>query len=247
LPRPVLIFDFDGTVAVGDGPLLAYARAVAAHAASADAFVARVAAHLASPTPDVIDGYDAVRRLAEAEAIPADALSTAYRASRAHLGTADAPIATAAGLVAFLEEVDAERLLVTNAPATRLDEALAGLGLAGLFDRVVTDAAKPVGLELLLDTLGAGTRVLAIGDVWRNDLAPAHARGHATALVAAYPDPAAHPTFRADTLDELLPTLADWVAAAGDDRSPRAATARPLAPALPASRVDAPPAKTLST
>lgn len=234
MPRPVLIFDFDGTVALGDGPLLAYARAVAAHAASPDAFVATVAAQFAAPTADVIDGYDMVRRAAEAEKIPADALSAAYRESRAHLGTPSAPIATAAGLVAFLRGVEAERLLVTNAPATRLDEALAALGLTGLFDRIVTDAAKPVGLELLLDTLGEGVRVLAIGDVWRNDLAPAHARGHATALVAGYPDPAARPTFRADTLDDLLPALGDWIAAAGDRSAPDSTRRHP-------ARVDAPP------
>ena len=238
MPRPVLIFDFDGTVALGDGPLLAYARAVAAHTASPDTFVAAVAAQLAAPTADVIDGYDVVRRAAEAEAIPADALSAAYRESRAHLGTPAAPIATAAGLIGFLQGVDAERLLVTNAPATRLDEALTALGLAGLFDRIVTDAAKPVGLELLLDTLGEGVRVLAIGDVWRNDLAPAHVRGHATALVGGYPDPAARPTFRADTLDELLPVLGDWIAAAGD-RSPHDPALRRSA------RVDASPAEHL--
>ncbi|KTS06449.1 HAD family hydrolase [Microbacterium testaceum] len=214
MPRPVLIFDFDGTVALGDGPLLAYARAVAAHAASADALVSAVAARLAEPSGDAIDGYDVVRRVAEAEGIGDDALAAAYTASRAQLGTPDAPVAVAAGLAEFLRTTDAERLLVTNAPATRLDEALASLGLAGLFDRIVTDAAKPAGLEALLDSLEAGTPVLTIGDVWRNDLAPAHARGHATALVGGYPDPAAHPTYRADTLDELLPALAQWVQAA---------------------------------
>lgn len=226
MPRPVLILDFDGTVALGDGPLLAYARAVAAHAASADDLVTAVAAQLAEPSGDVIDGYDVVRRVAVAAGIGDDALAAAYTASRAQLGTPEAPVSVAVGLADFLRTTDAERLLVTNAPATRLDEALASLGLEGLFDRIVTDAAKPAGLEALLDSLDEDVPVLAVGDVWRNDLAPAHARGHATALVGGYIDPAARPTFRADTLDELLPALAAWVAAA---------------------RVDAPPARTSST
>ncbi len=214
MPRPVLILDFDGTVALGDGPLLAYARAVAAHAASADDLVTAVAAQLSAPSGDAIDGYDVVRRIAVAAGIGGDALAAAYTASRAQLGTPEAPVTVAAGLAEFLRTVDAERLLVTNAPATRLDEALASLGLAGLFDRIVTDAAKPAGLEALLDALDEDAPVLAVGDVWRNDLAPAHARGHATALVGGYPDPTAAPTYRAATLDELLPALAEWVATA---------------------------------
>ncbi|WP_295830717.1 hydrolase [uncultured Microbacterium sp.] len=222
MPRPVLIFDFDGTVAVGDGPLLAYARAVAAHTASVDAFVSTVSAHLAAPTGDVIDGYDAVRRLALEAGVDDDALAAAYTLSRTQLGSVDAPVSTAVGLAEFLAHVDAERLLVTNAPATRLDAALSGMGLAGLFDRVVTDAAKPAGLEALLASLGEGVPVLAIGDVWRNDLAPAHARGFDTALVGGYADAVAAPTFRADTLDELLPALAAWVDAARVDAPPAA-------------------------
>ena len=232
MPRPVLIFDFDGTVALGDGPLLAYARAVAAHAASADALVAAVATRLAAPSGDAIDGYDVVRQLALAEGIGADALAAASARSRLQLSTSQAPVTVADGLASFLRTTDAERLLVTNAPVTRLDEALASLGLGGLFDRIVTDAAKPAGLAALLDTLGDGIPVLAVGDVWRNDLAPAHARGHATALVGGYPDPTAEPTFHADTLDALLPALAAWVEAVA------------AAPATRTDRVDAPPAET---
>ncbi|GEB46432.1 hypothetical protein MTE01_23770 [Microbacterium testaceum] len=222
MPRPVLIFDFDGTVAVGDGPLLAYARAVAVHTASADDFVSAVAAHLAAPTDDVIDGYDAVRRVALEAGVDDDDLASAYALSRTQLGSVDAPVSTARGLADFLADVDAERLLVTNAPATRLDEALAAMGLDGLFDRIVTDASKPAGLETLLDDLDDGICVLAVGDVWRNDLAPAHARGLDTALVGGYADAAAAPTFRADTLDELLPALAAWVDAAHVDVPPAA-------------------------
>lgn len=236
MPRPVLIFDFDGTVAVGDGPLLAYARAVAAHAASPDALVDAVAFQLATPAAEVIDGYDVVRRVALAEGVDDDALAAAYAASRAQLGGVEAPVATAAGLAGFLATVDAVRLLVTNAPATRLDEVLSALGLGGMFDRIVTDAAKPAGLEQLLDGLD-GAPVLAVGDVWRNDLAPAHARGHDTALVGGYADPAARPTYRADTLDELLPALAAWVAAAGEPPVVAASEDR-------TARVDAPRVET---
>jgi len=39
VPRPVLIFDFDGTVALGDGPVLAYAASVAAAGRLPESFV----------------------------------------------------------------------------------------------------------------------------------------------------------------------------------------------------------------
>lgn len=212
MQRPVIIFDFDGTVALGDGPLLAYARAVAEQATLDDGFVEAVASALGAPESGVVDGYDLVRREALVRGADDDDLAAAYATSREHLGGPAAPVLAPEGLAEFLRSVDAERILVTNAPLTRLDAALAAMGLDGLFDRIVSDAAKPLGLERLLDELGDGTPVLSIGDVWRNDLAPAHARGHATALVGGYADRDATPTFHAVTLEELLPRLAEWAA-----------------------------------
>lgn len=223
MPRPLLIFDFDGTVALGDGPVRAYARAVAAEAGLPPSFVDEIVGGLAAaenvdagssevvPSESAIDAYDLVRVRATAAGAGADHLARGYAASRARLASSDAPILAPAGLAAFLADVDAERVLVTNAPGVRIPEALAVLGLDGLFDRVVVDAGKPDGLAAVLDALDDDTPVLAIGDIWRNDLAPAHARGHATALVGGYPDAAATPDFHARTLAELLPALTDWV------------------------------------
>ncbi|RKS93212.1 FMN phosphatase YigB (HAD superfamily) [Microbacterium sp. AG790] len=213
MPRPILIFDFDGTVALGDGPVRAYARAVAAEAGLAASFVDDIlSGHAGTDGEEIaIDAYDLVRVRATAAGASADDLARGYAASRAHLASDAAPIAAPAGLAAFLADVDAERVLVTNAPGVRIPEALDALGLTGLFDRVVVDAGKPDGLAALLDALDADADVLAVGDIWRNDLAPAHTRGHATALVAGYPDEAATPDFHAATLSELLPALTDWV------------------------------------
>lgn len=220
MPRPVLIFDFDGTVALGEGPVGAYARAVADEAALAPSFVDGVLARLAAgdvgdpAEGDIaIDAYDLVRVLAtEAGASPGH-LARGYATSRTQLATPAAPIEAPDGLAAFLSDVDAERYLVTNAPAVRLPEALDELGLGGRFDHIVAEAGKPEGLIRLLDALDPAAPVLAVGDIWRNDLAPAHERGHATALVGGYPDPLATPTFHARTLPELLPALTDWVRA----------------------------------
>ena len=60
MPRPILIFDFDGTVALGDGPVRAYARAVATEAGLSPSFVDEIATGLADGD-DAIDAYDLVR------------------------------------------------------------------------------------------------------------------------------------------------------------------------------------------
>lgn len=203
----ILLFDFDGTIALGDGPVLAYAQQVAAGLGDDGTFLDDVRAILAAADGDALDGYDAVRRVAETRGADARLLSAAYLASRAQLGTADAPITAPDGLAGFLAGVDAERILVTNAPAIRIVDALETLGLRGLFDRIVTDAGKPQGLEAVLDDLPVDARVLSIGDIWHNDLAPAHARGQATALIGGFSDPDATPTFRAAEFSTLVPQL----------------------------------------
>lgn len=207
-----IIFDFDGTIALGDGPVLAYAQQLAAELSAPESFVDGIRRVLAAGGADALDGYDAVRRAGIEAGADAGHLSRAYLASRGQLGTEDAPITAPDGLAQFLAEADADRILVTNAPDVRLAEALAALGFDGLFDRIVTSARKPTGIEKVLDELQADARVLSVGDIWHNDLAPAHRRGHATALVGDFSDPDAEPTFRAATLTSLLPQLREWLA-----------------------------------
>lgn len=228
----LLLLDFDGTVAVGSGPVHAYARAAAGSLppVAAAAFRDEAAAAIESaeaPTAGTegdtlpLDGYDLVRLVAERHGVGPLALSAAYLASRHALGTADAPVAAPAGLAAVLAELRTEAtvVLATNAPAIRLSPTLAGLGLGGLFDRVLTDVGKPGGLGAALDALGAAphgpVQVLSVGDVWANDLAPVAARGHATALVSRRPPPEARPTWTVPDLPALYPALRSWVRSGG--------------------------------
>lgn len=209
--RNIIIFDFDGTIALGDGPVLAYAQQVAAELDAPEGLVDGIRRTLAAGGEDALDGYDVVRRAALGAGAEPGHLSRAYLASRMQLGTSAAPITAPEGLAQFLGEADADRVLVTNAPDVRLTDALEALGLDGLFDRIVTSARKPAGMEQVLDELPQNARVLSIGDIWHNDLAPAHRRGLATALVGDFTDPDAVPTFRAPTLTELLPQLREWL------------------------------------
>jgi len=231
----IVLFDLDGTVATGNGPVIAYARLAAADLPeeSAAALVAEVQAVLTGAvTLDVAprDGYDLVRLLAERAGITAATLARAYQDSRELLGTPAAPVAMPEGLAGTLRVLrgGARTVLATNAPGTRLDVVLTDLGLDGLFDVVETGVGKPVGMTALLDRLGVrpagGAEVLSVGDVWANDLAPVHARGHATALVG--PPPAgATPTYHAPDLPGLYPSLRSWV---DGDRSTTPAQHTPL-------------------
>jgi FMN phosphatase YigB (HAD superfamily) len=224
----VVVFDFDGTVSLGHGPVRSYARMIAATLPAAECveFLGSFEAQLASPrfgvgSAEPIDGYDLVRLLAEGYDVPAGARSSAYLSSRLELATAAAPVIAPSGLARFLADArpHAHLVLATNAPNIRIDEALVSLGLADAFDTVHTSVGKPAGFGPLLDELlaflptGTDTAagLLSIGDVWANDLAPAHERGATTALVGGASPAGAIPTFRATHLYELYPALQAWL------------------------------------
>ncbi|MFK4788584.1 HAD family hydrolase [Microbacterium sp. ZW T5_56] len=211
--RPAVIFDFDGTVALGDGPLRAYARAVEELGA-----VTGIEQALTVPAPELLDGYDVIRAAAEERGVTAETLAAAYLTSRAALGSAEAAVIAPAGLAEFLRaagEAGVLRILATNAPDVRIAEALESLGVADGFDRIITGVGKPAGLDVLLDDLAAEgvTDVLSIGDIWRNDLAPVHRRGGRTALIGEFADESATPDHRAPTLPELWDDLRSWLPA----------------------------------
>ena len=222
----VMVFDFDGTVSLGDGPVRSYARFVAAgleHGERA-AFLADIEAGLSGVLPgdlDPLDGYDLVRLLSAPFAVTDAAHSTAYASSRAELASTAAPVIAPFGLAGFLAGArpHARLVLATNAPETRIAEALDSLGLAGAFDATHTSVGKPAGLDSLLDELLADSiledpaaALMSIGDVWTNDLDPAHRRGATTALVGPRADAGATPTLRAASLVELYPRLITWLA-----------------------------------
>jgi FMN phosphatase YigB (HAD superfamily) len=224
----VVVFDFDGTISLGHGPVRSYARMVAGSLPTEQCveFLGRFETEVASPRSSAgaatpIDGYDLVRLLAEGYDVPSSVQSRAYLSSRFELATAAAPVIAPTGLGRFLAEArpKAHLVLATNAPGIRIEEALAALGLAGAFDTVHTSVGKPAGFGPLLDELlallptgtDAAAGLLSIGDVWANDLAPAHDRGATTALVGGAGPADATPTFRAHHLYELYPALQAWL------------------------------------
>jgi FMN phosphatase YigB (HAD superfamily) len=239
----VLLFDFDGTVSLGDDPVIAYARHLDEEAGSTVDLITRVVSRwlaadgrvtealegLTDADPvflglhvidGAIDGYAAAQRLAALLGLSAEHIDAAYRASRADL--ADGLISTHApeGFASFLAAfpASAHRVLVSNSPENGLREQLDKLELSRSFDEVVTSANKPAGLPAIAERILAehgvtAERLLSVGDIWVNDLAPVAALGAATALIDRMPVPeGAAPTVRAPHIEELYPWLLGWAA-----------------------------------
>jgi FMN phosphatase YigB (HAD superfamily) len=237
----VLLFDFDGTVSLGDEPVIAYARHLDEEAGSTADLITRVVSRwlavdgrlaaavegLTDADPvflglhvidGAIDGYAAAQRLAALLGVAPDRIDAAYRASREDL--ADGLISTHApeGFASFLAAFPASvhRVLVSNSPESGLREQLDKLELTRSFDEVVTSANKPAGLtpiaERILTEQGvAADRLLSIGDIWVNDLAPVAVLGAATALIDRMPVPeGATPTVRAPHIEDLYPWFLEW-------------------------------------
>ncbi|GAA4752450.1 HAD family hydrolase [Amnibacterium soli] len=206
------MLDFDGTVAVGDEPVLAYFRGVAGP--EADDVLAR---WVVTGGAGYRDGYGLVADWAAAHEVAEEVRSAAYAASRAALHDGTAAVRAPEGLADLLRRRpdDVRCVLVTNAPVQGIEPVLARLGLDGLLDEVVGDARKPDGMPAVLERLLGeaalpADALLSVGDVWRNDLEPAAAIGAATAFIDRFGADEGAPTFRGRTLEELLPDLERW-------------------------------------
>jgi FMN phosphatase YigB (HAD superfamily) len=220
----ILLFDYDGTVRLGTEHATHYARLVASHLDREDerAFLAAHAAFVAGKptTASTFDAYDAdnaVRRLAGEFGVDDLIRAEAYVETRKRMAAGEFAIWAPKGFQEFVWGLPrgVEVALVTNAPASSLEPSLERLGLDGLFDHVIGDAGKPESMDAILDELleeRPAEALLSIGDIPRNDLAPAADRGCATAYIDHYGRPWPRATAAAPSLEELYPFIHRWVA-----------------------------------
>lgn len=220
----MLVLDFDGTVCLGDGPVWSYAEAAIA-ALPADRSSAGeslrdglaqffAAANDPSTRGHYSDGYAAVASLASPHLEPVS-LAGAYHSSRAALARGEVDVVASPGIADLLTSLEGRvrRVLVTNAPALGLDAVIAHLGLAGRFDEVIGDADKPTGWRTLLPRLARdrpGTHVMAVGDIWANDIADPLAAGCMTALIDRFHRSDGHAHLLATRLDDLYDDILAW-------------------------------------
>lgn len=216
---PVLLLDFDGTLCIGDAPVLAYAEEACRDLTpdQANVLVDTLRSFLSGALgARWEDGYDAVHALAT-PTLTEEQLSGAYTRSRSRLAAGTLPVTTPAGLVDFLTSLapHARRVLVTNAPLRGVEHTLGRLGLDPVLDLIVPDAGKPDGWtrvlpQILGDAPAQGS--VSVGDVYRNDIAPLIPTDIATAFIDRFGATGlpATPTWSAASFPDLYPALSRW-------------------------------------
>src|SRR5699024_5839873 len=161
MQRRTVLFDFDGTLALGRGPLEAYAACLneLVSEASGGEAGSELLAHCQDAIPrfdagETVfrDAYDAIRVTALSHGVTEAQLSAAYLRSRALLATEAAPIYGPEGLPEFLTDLaeHADCVLATNAPEIGVHRALDSLGIADSISLVYCDVGKPAGLERII-------------------------------------------------------------------------------------------------
>jgi len=226
----VLVLDFDGTVCLGDAPVLGYAAQLISRIASprsGDSLRESLAQFLAETDwfanakkyPESVrgasDGYALASALARDAGLSSAEINAAYLASRQALARGELETFAPPGLADFLASLPAVLILVTNAPIAGITAQLRQLGIAGQIDRVIANAGKPQGMTDILQKIftehqvSAG-RVLSVGDIWRNDLEPAWLLGCATAHIDRHGAREGSPDFRAERFELLYPQLLRW-------------------------------------
>lgn len=229
MPKPIVVLDFDGTVCLGDDPVRLYADEVSslmpAHSpdilAGLDAFL-RGDLHL----PGVEDGYEAVFELSKPARLRASQLTRAYVTSRERLEQGEARRHAPPGLPHMLEELAALQVhvvLLTNAPEVGVVRWLNEQDLFARFHHVRTDAGKPRHMTRHLSEFltaygdpAAPGRLLSIGDVWANDVAPALQLGAHGFYIDRFNLRTGESTATAASLAALYPEVLAWARAARD-------------------------------
>jgi FMN phosphatase YigB (HAD superfamily) len=220
----VLVWDLDGTLYRSAAACLHYACGIAETLGDdrRAGYLAAVERYLAGEGGiDAADGWEAAVRLAGGARGASRAFGEAFAATRAYMLTEDCDLEVPAGLPALLERLEGRvrRVLASNTPAYGVLPLLERLELAGLFDEISCDSAKPLGFARRLRAyaemydLPPGA-VLSIGDHFANDIAPALEAGCATAYVDPFGvGPRGRAALEAPRFEELLAPVEAWVAA----------------------------------
>lgn len=228
-PTPTLVLDFDGTLCLGDDPILLYADELGKRldADAGERLHAELTEFLAGTrrVEGSEDGYHAIWMLTQHLGLDPATLAETYYASRDRMEAGEGSVHAPEGIVELLDDVralGARVVLVTNAPATGATSWLASVGIAERLDAVIPDAGKPDRMEehlrALLADAGAShapSYLLSVGDVWGNDIAPAMRLGAHGLYIDRYGSGRGPSTASAPTIGELYPHIRAWAARPG--------------------------------
>jgi FMN phosphatase YigB (HAD superfamily) len=232
----LLVVDFDGTVYRGDELTRFFACRLAAALpntqaeALLDSFECYLAKGVraaqscddmveAAALREAADGYGAATALARrVYGVSREVIEEAFIASRTYMVESRCPLEPVEELIDTLRGLRsrARIVLATNSPRTGLDEVLGRLGASGVFDDLACGLGKPDGLrrylrgELGVDLRARPWRLFALGDIHRNDIAPAVEVGAGAGYIDRFGRADGAATAAAPTAEALLPALAAW-------------------------------------
>lgn len=221
----LILFDFDGTLYRGDEPFRIYARELAAYLPpqQRDAYLEQVSQHLNGVQRVAAgDNWEAVAKLVGSHPIEDEGWTTAFSKTRQRMMDKTCALEVPLGLPEFLQEMKGRVRLgcATNSPWEAAVPLLTRLGIAEYFDAIIPSAHKPQGLMKAAQQCWGGpvdaARALSVGDNYGNDIAPAVQSGWSTAYISPWGDKAGPCTFFGTSLEELLPTLREWVDGLGE-------------------------------
>ena len=262
----LLLLDFDGTLCLGEEPVLAYAGEVDSAlnvrglpgpgGRSVTEVVAQALARDVLLVPEI--EFDGAGTPLATEPMPAPAAGTesapahpsswplqdgyqlvqllAVQSGLTHGETGDAFVRSRRTLLAGgLENTDLHApdragllfeqlrgggvvvVLLTNAPAESFGTWLSALGLAKSFDAVINSAQKPAGMPQALQRARQVVappvredQVLAVGDIWANDLAHPDQVGGSTILIDRFGTDLGSPTYRVPDFAAAVPLIRRW-------------------------------------
>lgn len=219
---PVVVFDLDQTVIVGEGPVRAYAHEVGSGLRQSQRvrLTERLDHYLglrsagADPGPDEPqDAYGLVWQVAT-RWLPEREVSAALARSRERMATAGANVLPAPGAQPLLAALEGSvhRVLMTKSPGDGLLAVLANLGLVELFDLVAAGMAKPRVWPEVIAALVAGTtgQLCSVGDHWINDIEQPRALGCFTVWIRRHSAPGWNADVVAPDLAAAREDLVEW-------------------------------------
>ncbi len=219
--RKVVVFDFDGTVILGDQPYYRCAEIISKQlpASDADAFISKVKAALTRSIPfPGEDGWNMLSNLSR-EFSSKDTFTAAFHETRKEMLEYGNMTYVPESVKVLLRRIKqyAVLALASNSPPSYVEPVLRKYSLDSYFSYVRPGAGKPAGFEYIVrqiidhEKLPVDFMLLSVGDHYINDILPAVESGWDGAFVNPYGVDPRKSTVSAGDIDALSEWITDWV------------------------------------
>lgn len=216
----IVVFDFDGTVILGDQPYYRCAEIISKqlNSSDADAFLLKVKAALTHSIPfPGEDGWNLLSNLSR-EYISSDAFRIAFHETRKEMLENDGMTYMPDSVKLLLKRIKpyAVLALASNSPPPYVEPVVRKYSLDSYFSYVRPSAQKPAGFHQMVmqiinqEKLPENCRVLSIGDHYINDILPAVESGWDGAFVNPFRLDPRKSTISAENIESLSDWITDW-------------------------------------